>query len=267
MHFHASTDRVVGRKRPIGFRQILFERRTGEAGLNKRNSNSECAQFVIEQFRIAFESMLGRCIERVVGGRDQAHNRTHIDDPPLPLTPHRWQHRVGHAENAEDVHVEQRLSLRGGGDREAILAAIAGEGFAKLGPSFLRAVDQAGAEPVKALEAIGRAYVGFALRHPAYFQAMFRADAVPLDRYPDVRKLSDEAFGKLVETIGKMFADQPSAVRLTISVACWAMVHGLATLILEGTLARTIEVPRARQRQVANEVIETFTSLFIKDRM
>ena len=152
------------------------------------------------------------------------------------------------------------------GDREAILAAIAGEGFSKLGRSFLRAVDQAGFKPAKALEAIGRAYVEFALRNPAYFQAMFRADAVPLDRYPDVRKLSDEAFGKLVETIGKVFADQPSGVRLTISVACWAMVHGLATLILEGTLARTVEIPRARQRQVANEVIETFTSLFIRDR-
>ncbi len=30
------------------------------------------------------------------------------------------------------------------GDREAILAAIAGEGFSKLGRSFLRAVDQLG---------------------------------------------------------------------------------------------------------------------------
>ena len=149
------------------------------------------------------------------------------------------------------------------GDREAILAAIAGEGFSKLG----RAVDRASSDPAKALEAIGRAYVGFALRHPAYFQAMFRADAVPLDRYPDVRKREDEAFGKLVEEIGKAFADQPSAVRLTISIACWAMVHGLATLIREGTLARTVGIARARQRQLADEVIGTFTSLFLKDRM
>jgi AcrR family transcriptional regulator len=149
------------------------------------------------------------------------------------------------------------------GDREAILAAIAGEGFSKLG----RAVDRARSDPAKALEAIGRAYVGFALRHPAYFQAMFRADAVPLDRYPDVRKLEDEAFGKLVEEIGKAFPDQSSAARLTISIACWAMVHGLATLIREGTLARTVGIPRARQRQVADEVIGTFTSLFIKDRI
>ena len=95
---------------------------------------------------------------------------------------------------------------------------------------------------------------------------MFRADAVSLDRYPDVRKREDEAFGKLVEEIGKAFADQPSTVRLTISIACWAMVHGLATLILEGTLARTVGIAQARQRQVANEVIGTFTTLLIKDR-
>jgi len=152
------------------------------------------------------------------------------------------------------------------GDREAILVAIAEEGFSMLGQSFLRAVTQAESEPAKALEAMGRAYVRFALSHPAYFQTMFRADAVPLHRYPNARKREDEVFGKLVEEIGKAFADQPSAVRLTISIACWAMVHGLATLILEGTLARTVGVPRAQQRQVANEVIETFTSLITKDR-
>ena len=152
------------------------------------------------------------------------------------------------------------------GDREAILAAIAGEGFSKLGQSFARAVAQAELAPAKSLEAIGRAYVEFALCHPAYFQAMFRADAVPLDRYPDARKCEDDAFGKLVDEIGKVFAGQPAEVRLTIAIACWAMVHGLATLILEGTLARTIEIPRARQRQMANEVIGTFTSLFIKNR-
>jgi AcrR family transcriptional regulator len=152
------------------------------------------------------------------------------------------------------------------GDREAILAAIAGEGFSMLGQSFLRAVARAGPDPAEALEAIGRAYLGFALHQPGYFQAMFRADAVPLDRYPDARKREDEAFGKLVEKIGEAFADQPPAARLRISVACWAMVHGLATLILEGTLTRTVEIPRARQSQMANEVIETFTSLFLKDR-
>ena len=65
---------------------------------------------------------------------------------------------------------------------------------------------------------------------------MFRADAVPLDRYPEARKQEDEAFGKLVKEIGKTFASQPSEERRRIAVAAWAMVHGLATLILGSPL-------------------------------
>jgi hypothetical protein len=42
------------------------------------------------------------------------------------------------------------------------------------------------------------------------------------------------------------------------------MVHGLATLILEGSLARKLGVAKARQREVANEVIGTFTRLLGK---
>jgi AcrR family transcriptional regulator len=151
------------------------------------------------------------------------------------------------------------------GDREAILAALAGEGFSKLGESLVRAAPQASSEPVKVVEAMGRAYVEFALRHPAYFQSMFRADAVPLDRYPDARKREDEAFGKLMEGIGQAFANQPNEVRRAIAIACWAMVHGLATLILEGRLARKLGIPKARQRQVANSVISTFTRLLGKN--
>ena len=125
----------------------------------------------------------------------------------------------------------------------------------------MRAAGQGASAPVKAVEAMGRAYVEFALRNPAYFQAMFRADAVPLDRYPDARKREDEAFGKLVEGVGAAFANQPAGVRQAIAVACWAMVHGLATLMLEGSLARKLKIPRARQRQVANEVMGTFMGL------
>ena len=61
------------------------------------------------------------------------------------------------------------------GDREAILAALAGEGFAKLKQELERAAASTGDDATKAVEAMGCAYVDFALRHPAYFQVMFRA--------------------------------------------------------------------------------------------
>jgi AcrR family transcriptional regulator len=197
--------------------------------------------------------------------RNRPDLRTEVLKASLALIQEGGLDRLSMREVARKAGVSHQAPYHYFVDREAILAAIAGEGFSKLGQSLIRAAAQAGAEPVKAVESMGRAYVEFALRHPAYFQAMFRADAVPLDRYPDARKREDEAFGKLVEGIGQAFANEPAEVRRRIAIACWAMVHGLATLILEGSLARKVGIPKARQRQVANEVIETFMSLVGKN--
>jgi AcrR family transcriptional regulator len=185
--------------------------------------------------------------------------RQKVLDASLALIEEGGLDRLSMREVARKAGVSHQAPYHYFEDREAILAVLAGEGFSKLGQLLAHSGAQSGLEPAKAVEAMGRAYVEFALRNPAYFQAMFRADAVPLDRYPEARKREDEAFGKLVEGIGYAFADQSTEVRQAIAVACWAMVHGLATLVLEGSLARKLKIPKARQKQVANEVIGTFT--------
>jgi AcrR family transcriptional regulator len=197
--------------------------------------------------------------------RKSTNLRQELLDASLALIETGGLDRLSMREVARKAGVSHQAPYHYFGDREAILAAIAGEGFAKLGRS-LGAAAQPGSEPAKAVEDMGRAYVEFALRNPAYFQAMFRADAVPLDRYPEARQLEDAAFADLVEGIDKAFAEQPADVRQSIVVACWAMVHGLATLILEGSLARKLKVPKTRQKQVAEEAIGTFMRLFDGDR-
>jgi AcrR family transcriptional regulator len=167
--------------------------------------------------------------------------------------------RLSMREVARKAGVSHQAPYHYFGDREAILAALAGEGFEKLGRALVHAAEAD--EPGKAVAAMGRAYVDFAIRHPAYFQVMFRADAVPLDRYPEARRLEDDAFGCLVEGIDKVFAGEPAERRRTMAIAAWALVHGLATLILEGSLARKVGVPRARQKQLADEVIGAFLGL------
>jgi AcrR family transcriptional regulator len=168
--------------------------------------------------------------------------------------------RLSMREVARKAGVSHQAPYHYFGDREAILAALAGEGFSRLGQLLARAAADAG-EPGDAVVAMGKAYVDFAIRHPPYFQVMFRADAVPLDRYPEARKQENEAFGKLVEEIDKAFTGQAPEERRRIAVAVWAMVHGLATLILEGSLARKVGVPKLRQKQLAHEVIATFAGL------
>ena len=187
--------------------------------------------------------------------------RQKVLDASLALIEEGGLDRLSMREVARKAGVSHQAPYHYFGDREAILAELAGEGFLRLGQSLMRAAPQGASDPVKAVEAMGQAYVEFASRNPAYFQAMFRADAVPLDRYPEARKREDEAFGKLVEGVGEAFVNQPAEVRHTIAVACWAMVHGLATLMLEGSLARKLRIPRTRQKQVAKDVIGTFTRL------
>lgn len=172
--------------------------------------------------------------------------------------------RLSMREVARKAGVSHQAPYHYFGDREAILAAVAADGFAKLEQSLVRAAERAGPDPAKAVEAMGRAYVEFALGNPAYFQVMFRADAVPLDRYPDARKQEDETFGRLIESIDRAFSSQPAEVRRRIAIASWALVHGLSTLILEGSLARKVGIPKARQKQLADEVIGTFSSLLAR---
>jgi AcrR family transcriptional regulator len=197
--------------------------------------------------------------------RKPTNLRQKLLDASLALIEKGGLDRLSLREVARKAGVSHQAPYHYFGDREAIIAAIAGEGFAKLGRS-LGAAAQPGSEPAKAVEDMGRAYVEFALRNPAYFQAMFRADAVPLDRYPEARQREDAALADLVEGVGKAFAEQPADIRQSIAVACWAMVHGLATLILEGSLARKLKIPKTRQKQVAEEAIGTFMRLFGGDR-
>jgi AcrR family transcriptional regulator len=65
--------------------------------------------------------------------------------------------RLSMREAARKAGVSHQAPYYYFGDREAILAAIAGEGFSKLGQSLVRAAAQAGSEPVKAVKDLQKA--------------------------------------------------------------------------------------------------------------
>src|SRR5262245_50683938 len=108
--------------------------------------------------------------------------RQKVLDASLALIDESGLDRLSMREVARKAGVSHQAPYHYFADRGAILAALAGEGFSRLGQLLARAVARSDLEPAEAVEAMGRGYVDFALRNPAYFQAMFRADAVPLDR-------------------------------------------------------------------------------------
>jgi AcrR family transcriptional regulator len=138
-------------------------------------------------------------------------------------------------EVARRAGVSHAAPYRHFAEREALLAALAVEGFAWLGEAQ-RAAAKAGG-----LRAMGEAYVAFALAHPQRFRLMF-GGRIAFARHARLREVATQAFDELA---GALSARVPEAQDARdASIAAWALVHGLAQLLLGERLSR--EAKRGR---------------------
>lgn len=112
-------------------------------------------------------------------------------------------------------------------DKSALLAAVAECGFAALHDALATA-DRA-VEPRAALLAQGLAYVAFARARPDLFRLMFGDRLGPAKSTGRDRRAYDVLARRVAELA-------PNEVD-TAALACWSIVHGLATLTLDGRLA------------------------------
>lgn len=137
-------------------------------------------------------------------------------------------------------------------DREALVSAVAAEGYRELA-EHLSAAHPAPSTPDD-LAAVAVAYVRFALEHPALFRAMF---AEPCDPTSEERVAATEAISAYVRNIVRDAfpgADDTDALSTTV----WALVHGLAFLHLDGKLDAS--TPEVVARQVRASVFALFAA-------
>ena len=191
--------------------------------------------------------------------------RQKVLDASLALIEEGGLDRLSMREVARKAGVSHQAPYHYFADREAILAGIASDGFGMLQQELARSLDKQAASQKSAIEAVARTYVDFALRHPGYFRVMFRSDAVPIENYPEALHNADAAFGALAQTVDRSFAGEPPEARRTLAFACWAFTHGLATLLLDGPLARRSGTPKGRQGELADQVIKSFVAHFNTD--
>ena len=117
-------------------------------------------------------------------------------------------------------------------DRDALVSAVAAEGYRELAEHLARA--HPSPETPDDLAEIAIAYVHFALEHPALFRAMF---AEPCDPAHEERAAATAAIRAYVH--GLVRAVFPEAEPEALSTAVWSLVHGLAFLYLDGKLDAT----------------------------
>src|SRR5262245_40147142 len=146
------------------------------------------------------------------------------------------------------------------GDREGILAALAADGFVRLHNDMQKAIGTSKSQ-VKRLEAVGNAYIEFALKNPGYFKIMFRSELVEMERFDELRERADEAFGLLTSVIAPAARSHGTKDPVLLSVAAWSLAHGLATLLLEGKLGRRFGKSRSAQRAGTLAALRTFCEL------
>lgn len=131
---------------------------------------------------------------------------------------------------AREVGVSATAVYRHFPDKQALMQALAAEGIEQLGRYQQAAADAAGGNAA-AFGATGRAYVRFALAHPALFRLIFgQCRDVGQSVFGDnlaARLLQDKALRAAA-------GNQDGAQRLMIQA--WAVVHGLAMLMLDGQL-------------------------------
>jgi AcrR family transcriptional regulator len=144
------------------------------------------------------------------------------------------------ADAARAAGVSSAAPYRHFRDRDELMADVARRGFEMLTEELTRAWDEGRPEPLAAFERIGRAYLGFARREPAFYAAMFEA-GLPPDADNELRQAGERAFEVLrgaTETIVALLPKEGRPPASMVALHVWSLTHGIASLFARGDAAR-----------------------------
>lgn len=153
----------------------------------------------------------------------------------LKLIAENGVHGFSLREAARAVKVDPAMVYRYFEDKEDLVRAVADGGITRLASAMRAAVKRRGAKsPEARLRLYGETYVRFARREPAVFRVMFgpdRGQTLPGSETP---------FALLVQCLRELSAARGVDVDAGRAAAlCWAGVHGIAMLTLDGAFDRT----------------------------
>jgi AcrR family transcriptional regulator len=128
------------------------------------------------------------------------------------------------------------------GKRE-IIGAVALEGAAEMAVA-VRAAASGANGPRERVAALARAYLDFAARNPAVYDALFQLDGGLAFADEDTPEPLKDAFAALLESLGEVAGDGVDPGLFT--EVFWASLHGLVTLTRAGRLPRQDAEPRVK---------------------
>jgi AcrR family transcriptional regulator len=122
-------------------------------------------------------------------------------------------------------------------DKRALLRAVATEGFRTLRQQLVTAWEEGGREQA-AFQAMGAAYIRFAVANPSHYRVMFGSFVDPKEKEPELADEAGSAFQALVNALAALQHDSLLRRDDTVLMArfVWSVVHGVAMLAIDGQL-------------------------------
>ncbi|TNM65275.1 TetR/AcrR family transcriptional regulator [Aliirhizobium smilacinae] len=141
---------------------------------------------------------------------------------------------------AQEIEYSQPVLYAHFVNRDAIVGAVALEGFGELGP-MLRTSVRRGATPTEAIQDVATAYLQFAFERPALYEAMFVLPSGLRFAKSDTPQVLRDTFGAMMVVVEPFCADYEIATE-----SFWAALHGLAELERHGRIRSTHRDERVR---------------------
>lgn len=91
------------------------------------------------------------------------------------------------------------------------------------------------------LDAMGRAYVHYAMAHPLHYRLMFNTQIQHSDDYPDLQKSAQYAFHLLQDCLKRLYGtDTPAALRKAEldALFIWSTMHGLSGILYANSIEK-----------------------------
>lgn len=139
---------------------------------------------------------------------------------------------------AKQVGVSHAAPYAHFSDKQALIAAIAAEGYKQLYEQVSAAAQEHPDEPRERLTAVAWAYVRFALEQPEQFKVTFSGAVEREADYPDYVEQAKRNFALMVEVVSACQDANllPQGETDLLVMSLWASLHGLIYLLLGNQL-------------------------------
>lgn len=120
-------------------------------------------------------------------------------------------------------------------DKQALLAAIAQEGFEQLAAQMGAALQASTGDTAAQLTSLAQAYAGFGIAYPAHMREMFSGLSIQRVTYPALHAAAKSAFRIVLHVVeqgqacGELRPGEPD----DLAVVVWSQIHGVAMLLIE----------------------------------